>query len=183
MSGAGRTGRRAERIVPKSMPGGTGSDRPPRILGTVAHHPHLLEPMLRFSAALAGGVLPRRDSELLALRAAWNCRSEFEWGHHVRYGLEAGLSEEEIARIVEGAGAPGWSPQDALLLRAADELHADQDLTDETWRALAADRSEAELVEIPFVVGQYTMLSMVAKATGVPVDEALPRWPGGPQAR
>ena len=32
-------------------------------------------------------------------------------------------------------------------------------------------------VEIPFVVGNYTMLSMVAKATGVPVGEGLPPLP------
>ena len=56
----------------------------PRILGTVARHPHLLEPMLRFSSALAAGALGRRESEVLALRAAWNCRSDFEWGQRLR---------------------------------------------------------------------------------------------------
>jgi hypothetical protein len=66
-----------------------------------------------------------------------------------------------------------------LLLRAADELHANQDLADETWTALSQTWDEAQLVEIPFVVGNYTMLSMVANATGVPVEDGLP---GLPQA-
>ena len=44
--------------------------RPLNILRTLAHHPRLLEPFLAFATALAGGVLPRRSSELLALRAA-----------------------------------------------------------------------------------------------------------------
>jgi 4-carboxymuconolactone decarboxylase len=167
---------RAPRIVPNDL-GGDPENRPPQILGTVAKHPNLLAPMLKFSAALASGVLPRRASEILALRAAWNCQSEFEWGHHSRYGLDAGLSQEEVDRLAGGSSGIGWSVEEATLIRAADELHASQDLSDATWNQLARTWDEAQLVEIPFVVGQYTMLSMVAKATGVPVDEALPKLP------
>ncbi len=167
-----------ERIRPRKLPDASRPGPPPNILGTIAHHPNLLEPFLRFSAVLAAGELPRRASELLALRAAWNCRSAFEWGHHVRYALDAGLSEEEIARIPAGTEAPEWSTSDRVLLRAADELHGRQAICDETWGALAASFDEAQLVEIPFVVGQYTMLSMVANATGVPLEEGLPGLPG-----
>lgn len=167
---------RAPRITPKEM-GGDSANPPPQILGTVARHPHLLAPMLQFSSALASGVLPRRASEILALRAAWNCQSEFEWGHHAKYGLDAGLTDREIERLAGGAAREGWSPEDAALILAADELHSHQDLCDETWAALATSWDEAQLVEIPFVVGQYTMLSMVAKATGVPVRDDLPKLP------
>ena len=168
-----------KRIVPKDM-GGDPLNPPPRILGTVAKHPYLLPPMLQFSAALAGGVLPRRASEILALRASWNCQSEFEWAHHVGYGLDAGLVEEEIARLAGGDPDEAWAPEDAALVRAADELHAEQDIQDSTWSALAQSWNEAQLIEIPFVVGQYTMLSMVAKATGVPVDPGKPKLPNKP---
>jgi alkylhydroperoxidase family enzyme len=158
-----------------SSPDGTG---PPNILYTIAHHPHLLPPFLAFTATLAmRGVLPRRDSELLALRAAWNCQSPFEWGHHVEYGLAEGLSEDEVARIVEGPGATGWRPRDRLLLTAADELHAHQQLCDETFAGLRDGWSEAQIVEITFVVGNYTMLSMVANATGVPLEARIPAMP------
>jgi alkylhydroperoxidase family enzyme len=164
------------RIEPRPL-GDGGESAPPRILGTVAHHPKLLQPMLAFSMALADGVLSRRASEILALRAAWNCRSDFEWGHHTRYGLDAGLRQDEIDRLAGESAERGWSDEEAALVRAADELHASQDISDETWSVLARHFDEAQLVEIPFVVGQYTMLSMVAKATGVPVDPSLPRFP------
>jgi alkylhydroperoxidase family enzyme len=148
------------------------------ILRTVAHHPDLLEAFLGFASALAQrGVLSRRDSELLALRAAWNCRSPFEWGHHVSYGRAAGLSELEIERIPDGPGAAGWSDADRALLRAADELHASQQISDTTWGDLRGRLSDAQLVELTFVVGQYTMLSMVANATGVPLEPHLPQMP------
>ena len=160
--------------------GGTqgGKDGPPNILRTIAYHPHLLRPCLGFAAALAiNGVLRRRDSELLALRAAWNCQSNFEWGHHVVFALAAGLDEAEIGRIAIGPSDAAWPPNDRLLLQAADDLHHDQRISDDTWRGLREEFNEAQLVEIPFVVGNYTMLSMVANSTGVPLEDGLPGLP------
>jgi alkylhydroperoxidase family enzyme len=154
------------------------SRRPLPILSTIAHHPKLLQPFLGFAATLATqGVLPRRESELLALRAAWNCGSPFEWGHHVIYARSAGLTEEEIERLPRGASAPEWSPRDRCLLQAADELHAGYDVTNATWGRLREHFDAAQLVELTFVVGNYTMLSMVANATGVPLEPDLPELP------
>lgn len=151
---------------------------PPNILYTIAHHPALLPPFLGFSATLAmRGVLPRRESELLALRASLNCRSAFEWGHHVEYALAEGMSQAEIDRIVAGPAHADWSTRDRLLLRAADELHAEQQLRDETFEALEAELDSAQIVELCFVVGHYTMLSMVANATGVAVEDRVPAMP------
>jgi 4-carboxymuconolactone decarboxylase len=153
---------------------------PPNILYTIAHHPSLLAPFLGFTAALAmRGVLARGDAERLALRTAWNCRSRFEWGHHVEYALAEGLSREEIGCIAVGPEHARWDAKERLLLRAADELHAHQDLMEETFAALRDDWSDAEIVEIIFVVGNYTMLSMVANATGVPLEKRLPGMPDG----
>lgn len=148
------------------------------ILRTLAHHPDLMGPFLGFASALAQeGALSRRDSELLALRASWNCQSEFEWGHHADYARVAGLSEAEIKRIARGPKAKGWSEADQTLLEAADQLHSGQNISDEVWKRLADRFTEKQLVEIPFVVGQYTMLSMVANSTGVELEAEYDRLP------
>ena len=151
---------------------------PPNILLTIGRVPGLLEPFLGFANALAtNGKLPRRAAELLALRAAWHCRSAFEWGHHVEYARDAGLGEAEIERVVDGPDAEGWGDVDRALLRAADELHAVQKVSDATWAVLRGAFDDAQLVEIPFIVGHYTMLSMVASSTGVPLEPGLPALP------
>ena len=151
------------------------------IIRTIAHHEGLLGPFLGFAGALAlKGVLSRRVSELLALRAIWHCQSAFEWGHHVVFARAAGLTDDEIARIPFGPDHADWSDHDRLLLRAADELCARRNLSEETWSGLRQAHSDAQLVEIPFVVGQYTMLSMVANATGVPVEAGLEPLPKEP---
>jgi len=153
---------------------GSGRREPTQILAilrTLAYHPRLMKPFLGFATAIAQqGVLSRRESELLALRASWNCRSDFEWGHHVKYAQVAGLSDAEIARIAEGPEAAGWSAADRDLLLAADQLHLRQQIDDDVWQRLASRYEPAQLVELPFVVGQYTMLSMVANSTGVELE-------------
>jgi alkylhydroperoxidase family enzyme len=126
-------------------------------------------------AALAlNGVLPKRDHELLALRVAFNCRSAFEWGEHAGYARAAGLTDADLQGVADGAG---WSAHERALMLGADELQRDTVITDTTWAALADHYDAGCLVEIPFVVGQYATLSMVAEALGVPVAPELDRLP------
>jgi 4-carboxymuconolactone decarboxylase len=138
----------------------------------VARHPTLLEPYMAWATAVARhGVLSRRDNALLALRTALRCGSEFEWGVHVAHGE---LTPDEVARAGEGPDA-GWSARDAALLRAADELHDRTEIGDANWAQLTAMFPTDALLEILFVVGHYTMLSMVANGAGVQPE---PDWPG-----
>jgi alkylhydroperoxidase family enzyme len=159
----------------KGLPSGAPHRTEPlNILLYLAHNPHLLEPFLPYATAIAnGGSLDRRDAELLALRAGFNCRSEFEWAHHVVYARAFGLDDESIMRVPEGPAAPGWTPQQVVLLRAADELHGTSTVSDETWAELAERFDPAQLVELVMTVGQYTMLSMVANALGVATEPGL----------
>ncbi len=152
--------------------------KPLPVLTVLAHQPRLLGPFLGWATALAlDGVLPRREHELLALRAAWNCRSPFEWGHHVAYARAAGLTDDEIDRVVQGPDAPEWEPVDAALVRAADELHRDATVADDTWAVLAARFEPGALVEMTLVVGQYTMLSMLTNACGVDLEPGYDQLP------
>ena len=64
-----------------------------------------------------------------------------------------------------------WSARDALLVRAADELDALSTLEDPTVAALGREFDPAQVVDILFVVGQYTMLSLVANAAGIAAPE------------
>jgi alkylhydroperoxidase family enzyme len=98
-----------------------------------------------------------------------HCRSAFEWGEHLLFARDAGLDDDDFDRIAAGPDAPGWAPHEAALMRAADELHDQHDITDATWISLAAHYEDGQLVEIPYVVGQYTMLSMVANGLRVNV--------------
>jgi len=146
-------------VVALTAPAG-GS--PPITIVALAHCDALLSPFLGWARALAlNGILPRRDHEILALRTAHNCRSEFEWTEHTAFARRAGLTDDEIERISSGSDT-GWNERERLLLTAADELHTELSISRTTWTDLAQHCTTAELVEAIYVVGQYTMLSMVA---------------------
>jgi 4-carboxymuconolactone decarboxylase len=143
--------------------------RPLHLPAVVAHHPTLLEPYMAWATAVARrGVLDARSATLLALRTARRCDSEFEWGVHATR-----LTSDEVARVAQGPDAPGWSPLERALLCAADELHDNAAVSDDTWAALRAQLEVDAVLEVVFVVGHYTMLSMVANSAGVPPE---PNW-------
>lgn len=142
--------------------------RPPNIFTTLARHHGLFRRWLWFAGALMpGGKLPRIETELVILRVAHNAGSEYEWGHHERLGKRAGLSAEEIERVRSGPDAPGWSERQALLLRAADEMHADGGIGDELWARLAGQLDEVRLIELCMLIGHYEMLAMTLNSLGV----------------
>jgi alkylhydroperoxidase family enzyme len=157
---------------------------PPNVFTTLARHRRLFRRWLRFAGALMpGGRLPRADSELVILRVAHNCGSEYEWRHHERLGALAGLTANELAMVREGAEAPGWTTRQALLLRTADELHAPaRSISDDLWAALSAELDERELIELCMLIGHYEMLAMTLNALRVAPD-AIPRKPPGAALR
>src|SRR6476646_7860313 len=125
----------AEQLVAAIAPPGR---EPAKTMAVLAYQPELLGPFLGWAAALAlNGVLSHRDHELLALRVASNCHSEFEWVEHVEYARAAALTDGEIEAVAGPIEAGPWSEAEQALLRAADELHADHDVKDTTWAVLA----------------------------------------------
>src|SRR6266540_1326231 len=157
-----------------AMPGGS----PLNIFMTLVRHPGLFRKWLPFGGKLLDGKLPARERELLILRTGWRCRSEYEWGQHALIGREAGLTDEELRRIKEGPDAPGWDPFDAVLLRAADELHDDSCISDTTWDALASRYDERQLIEVPMLVGQYHLVSFALNSLGVQREPGVPGFDG-----
>ncbi|MGW4562559.1 carboxymuconolactone decarboxylase family protein [Streptomyces sp. NPDC004561] len=155
-----------------------------RVFTTLVRHPGLFQHFLPFgSHLLRDGRLPDRTRELLILRTAYHTRAAYEWGRHAPLARAAGITDEEIRRVGAGPDAQGWTPADALLLRAADELHRDARLSAATWSALAADHDEAQLIEITMLVGQYHMVAFFLNSAGTRLEpgyatETLPA-PGG----
>ena len=146
--------------------------RPLNIFGTLAHHPLLFRRYNAFGGALLfSKILPPRERELVILRVAGRTGCEYEQGHHRRIGAEAGLSADEIARLGR-PGTEGWAPDDALLIRMADELIDGDQVGDSTWAGLAARWSEPELIELVLLVGFYRMTAGFLNAIGVEPEAA-----------
>jgi len=149
------------------------------VLATVANNPLLFRRWMAFGIHMSDNAIPPREREIAILRVGWNNRAEYEWAQHARFGREAGLSEEELLRITQGADAPGWSELERALIRAADELHADSHVSDATWAELARHLTTEQLLDALFVMGHYTMISMVLNSAGVQLEPGVAGWPEG----
>jgi alkylhydroperoxidase family enzyme len=144
------------------------------LFATLARHPRLLKRWAAFGGTLAfAGELPVRPRELLILRTAWNTGAAYEWGHHVPFARAAGITDDEIARLARPLVTGGWSPGEEALVRAADELHADNRISDATWAQLAADLGEAELIEVCMLVGQYHLVAYTLNSLGIQPEPGL----------
>ena len=151
-----------------------GEDGVMNIFATLANHPDLMRRWLVFgNHVLFKSSLPPREREIAILRIGWLCQAEYEWAQHVVIARQCDITDEEIARIAEGPDAPGWSPQDADLLRATDELHADAFVSDATWKKLEETWSKEQLMDLLFAVGQYNLVSMVLNSLGVQLEEGV----------
>ena len=150
----------------------------PNIMRTLAHHPKLAKRWTVFANhLLMKSSLPARDREILILRVGWLCQSHYEFGQHTLIAKRDGLTDEEIARIVDGADADGWSDFERALIRLADELHEDACVSDETWTDLAARYDTQQMMDAVFTVGQYHLVSMALNSFRVPLDAGVPGFP------
>jgi 4-carboxymuconolactone decarboxylase len=147
------------------------------IFYTLAHHPKLLKRWLVFGGhVLAKSTLPARERELVILRTGWRCGSEYEFGQHTVIGAQAGVTDDEIARLM-AESTEGWSDADAALVRATDELVGDHCLSDESWAALNEGWSTQQVIDLIFAVGQYTLVSTALRSLGVQLEDGAQGWP------
>lgn len=137
-----------------------------------------------FGRVMAGGLLDRgsigmRDRELVIDRTTWRCGSEYEWGVHVTFfGPRVGFGETEIADLCrEDPQATAFEPREKLLLQLCDQLHADAQVGDDLWEALAAEYTAEQLVELVVLAGLYHAISFATNAFRVPLEPFGARFP------
>lgn len=148
----------------------------PEIMFMLCRHQKLWDAVMALSMQLfEGGVLPPRDRQLAVLRTGWLLGAPYEFGEHIGRAKAAGITGEEIDRLVEeGSTWSGWNDHDSAILKAAEELRADAMISDETWATLAASYSEAQLFELCVLVGQFTNVAYFQNALRCRLEPSNP---------
>ncbi len=145
-------------------------DRAPNLYTTLARHPAAMHSFVAMGGHIRNSSLPQREKEILILRTGWLSRSGYEWNAHNRLGQRAGLTKTEIAGIAEGSTSAILGVADRLLCRAAEEIHADQFISDLTWKELRSHWSEAQCVDLVFTVGYYVLVCALLNSLGIQFD-------------
>ncbi|MFX1450096.1 MAG: carboxymuconolactone decarboxylase family protein [Promethearchaeota archaeon] len=141
-------------------------------------HPELfMRSLMLIYHVLSQSTLPDRDREILIIRISWLCGAEYVWAQHKILGAMSGLKTKEIRRITEGPDAEGWSPIDATLIQAVDELYTNCLISENTWKILAEHYDKRQLIDLLSTVGWYNSVCMFLNTLGAPLDEGFTGFP------
>jgi 4-carboxymuconolactone decarboxylase len=151
------------------------------VTATMAHNRTMSKAVnVLAQAVLFEGELPRRQVELAVLRTGWNCQSVYEFGQHTLFGRDAGLTDAEIYLTTRPLGDGEWSDEDRVILQLADDVCADDCVSDATWAEAARLFSSADIIHLIAAVGCYRTVSAFLNSAGVELDEGVPGWPPPP---
>jgi len=165
-----------DRLLPKGM-------APLVLFTTLARDQRLFERFMH-GAPLEVVHLSLRQREIVIDRVTALCGSEYEWGVHIAiFARRAGLSDEQVASTAKvGSADPVWSEQERLLLSTCEQLHANCDIDEATWRELQANFPDQAILEILMLAGYYRMISYVTNALKLPLEPFATRFPASPSS-
>lgn len=142
---------------------------------TLAQHPAIGRTFYPFGKQLlVHSTLPARQRELMTLRISWLYSCEYEWGHHLQWARNLGISDEEIEALKGATDAYPWSELDLAVLRAIDQLRENNVIDDDVWAALARHFDQRQLMDLVLTIGHYVMLSWAIASWGTELE---PGWP------
>ena len=134
----------------------------------LANAPDLLDAYSGFARA----VRARGDAtlrETLTLRVAFLTDSDYEWSHHHKLALAAGVAEEKVNAIPEWKGSDRFDEREQAALACIDELHENA-VTDATFAELSRHFDTAEVVWVIALGSLYELVERMVQALGVPVE-------------
>lgn len=117
-------------------------------------------------------VLDTRLREMAILQVGWLARSAYEWSHHVKIGMDFGVTDDDIrALIAESAGQDtGLDPVAKLVLLAAREAYAGPGVSEPTFEALRAHFDNERLVDLVMVIAFYCAVVRVLASLDIRVE-------------
>jgi alkylhydroperoxidase family enzyme len=140
-------------------------------LRTLLNVPQMADSLMPFYVYVSSeSSLTPRHRGILMLRTAWLAGSEYMWSRHAALARKQGLAAEEIRRVAEGPNGRGWTPFDATLLSAADQLYRNCFINDATWKGLSAEYDMNHLMDAVMTIADITTLSLMYNSMGVQPD-------------
>lgn len=118
--------------------------------------------------------VPVRYLEILILRVAVRVKSAYEWHNHVGYGMNAGLTLEEIGALRDAPDSFPWPELDRAIIDATDELIDNGIIGDATWATLSKHFDRSQLMDLTFSIGHYVMTSWALSTFGVQLESPDP---------
>jgi alkylhydroperoxidase family enzyme len=120
-----------------------------------------------------GSKLDMRLRELAILQVGWLARAPYEWSHHVKLGLDFGVTEADIQALIDDTdGKPtGLDTLTRQVLRAAREMTTDGEMSDASFAALQAALGNEQMVDLTITIAFYNAVVRVLATLRIDVED------------
>ena len=117
--------------------------------------------------------LDARLREMVILQVGYSAQSPYEYSHHVKIGREFGVTDDDIHAIErESAGqTTNLPPLTRAALRAARELTAQPDLSEETFAELRKGLDHERIVDLLLIISIYCGVVRLLAALQIDVED------------
>jgi 4-carboxymuconolactone decarboxylase len=130
----------------------------------LADHAHKLGGHVRFATQLTN-----KQTEIAILCTARYWTAQFEWAAHVRLGLAAGLSQEQIDAIAERKTPHFDDPDDRLVYEFAHSYYQNHRVSDDVYERVKARWGDKGVVDLAGLIGYYSFVSVTLNVFEVPI--------------
>lgn len=119
-----------------------------------------------------GMKLDMRLRELAILQVGWLARSPFEWSHHVKLGMDFGVSKEDIEGLIaETAGKPSHLGElEKNILLAAREMAENVEMPEALFNALQAELGNEQMVDLVVAIATYCAVVRILASLAIEVE-------------
>ncbi len=121
--------------------------------------------------------LDPRLREMAILQVGYSAKSPYEYSHHIKIGRDFGVTDADIRAIeAESNGQKAdIAPLTRAVLRAARELTAQPQLSDETFAQLRSELDNERIVDLLMIISFYAGVVRLLAALQIDVeDDYLP---------
>jgi alkylhydroperoxidase family enzyme len=130
-----------------------------------------------FSSAHAGGAEQFWTHSLhlreLAILTIGHCTgAEYEIAHHQSHGRKAGISAEQLKAVPQFETSGLFNEPERAVMALAKESTLKVDVSDETWKRVAAFLSERQLVELVLTIAWYNSGVRIMGALSIELEES-----------
>lgn len=147
--------------------------RPINLFRLLANSPGALKMWHQFGEWIRWeSVLDARLRELAILQVGYLTSSDYEFSHHVKLGLDFGVTDEDLkglARLAAGESTH-FSPLDLVVLRVTKDMTEEVKLDQTDWDYLAGELGTEALEDLVVIIGFYAMVVRVIAATELDVE-------------
>ena len=139
----------------------------------LSNNPILLSSWIDFAYSLRRNCTTSRElRELMILRGAQLCQSEYEWFQHEQMAKQCGISEEKINKIKDWKTNSLFDEKEKVALELMESLVLNKGkITDQLDEELKKYFTESEYLELILTGSFYVMVPTVLETLQIPTEK------------